>query len=98
MILFSFEEERPQSDTTQKRGLLISTRSAMNRSQITFSELTLEKDLGEGSYGKVCLGKWNETPVALKFCKSKGKTEDFMREMKLMMYVTDIPISVTFEK
>jgi predicted Ser/Thr protein kinase len=43
------------------------------RSQITFNELKIEKELGEGSYGKVCVGKWNSAPVALKFCKKKGK-------------------------
>jgi hypothetical protein len=54
---------------------------------ISFSELTIEKELGEGSYGKVCLGKWNAAPVASKFCKTKDKIDNFMREIKLMMYV-----------
>jgi serine/threonine protein kinase len=57
----------------------------LRRSQITFSELKIEKELGEGSYGKVCLGKWISAPVALKFCKKKGKMEDFMNEIRLMM-------------
>jgi hypothetical protein len=61
--------------------------STLRRSQISFEELVVEKEIGEGSYGKVCFGKWNGAPVALKFCKKKGSVEDFMKEVKLMMYV-----------
>jgi predicted Ser/Thr protein kinase len=60
----------------------------LKRSQIAFSELTIEKLIGEGTYGKVCVGKWNGAPVALKFCKKKGSVEDFMKEVKLMLYVS----------
>jgi hypothetical protein len=55
-------------------------------SQISFNELTIEKEIGEGSYGKVCVGKWNQAAVALKFCRRKGNMNEFMNEMKLMMY------------
>jgi uncharacterized protein (DUF169 family) len=41
----------------------------------------------------VCLGKWNAAPVALKFCRQKEKIEDFMREIKLMMYVSEFDFS-----
>jgi hypothetical protein len=61
--------------------------SSYKHSQVAFNELTIEKEIGEGSYGKVCLGKWNKALVALKFCKKKGKMEEFMAEVKLMMYV-----------
>jgi predicted Ser/Thr protein kinase len=54
------------------------------RSFIQLEEITIEKEVGEGSYGKVCLGKWNGTPVALKFCRAKGKLDEFKKEMKLM--------------
>jgi hypothetical protein len=63
-------------------------RKLLQRSQISFNQIAVEKELGEGSYGKVFLGKWNSAPVALKFCKKKNKIEDFMREIKLMMYVS----------
>jgi hypothetical protein len=74
--------------TTKQTQLLTANPSLLHRSQIPFSELTLEKEIGEGSYGKVCLGKWNAAPVAFKFCKKKGKIEEFMREIRLMMYVS----------
>jgi hypothetical protein len=53
--------------------------------QIPFQKIEFQKELGEGSYGTIFLGKWNTAPVALKFCKNKGKIEDFMKEIKLMM-------------
>jgi serine/threonine protein kinase len=59
----------------------------LRRSQIPFNELTIEKEIGEGSYGRVCLGKWNTAIVALKFCRKREDIDDFLREAKIMMYV-----------
>jgi serine/threonine protein kinase len=64
----------------------------LKRSQvITFTELKVEKKIGTGSYGKVCLGQWNAAPVALKFCRKKGNLEDFMREIRLMIKLPSHP-------
>jgi hypothetical protein len=69
-----------------KETITQSANSLLKRSQvITFTELKVEKKIGTGSYGKVCLGQWNAAPVALKFCRKKGNLEDFMREIRLMM-------------
>jgi serine/threonine protein kinase len=54
--------------------------------QIPFEDIEIEKELGKGSYGRVCLGRWNDTPVALKFCKEKEKLDEFLKEATLMMY------------
>jgi hypothetical protein len=54
--------------------------------QIPFEDIEIEKELGKGSYGRVCLGRWNDTPVALKFCKEKAALDDFLKEATLMMY------------
>jgi hypothetical protein len=54
--------------------------------QIPFEDIEIEKELGKGSYGRVCLGRWNDAPVALKFCKEKEKLDDFLKEATLMMY------------
>jgi predicted Ser/Thr protein kinase len=59
----------------------------LTHSQISFNEIVVEKEIGEGSYGKVCLGRWNDAPVALKFCHKKANIDDFMSEIKIMMYV-----------
>jgi serine/threonine protein kinase len=64
-----------------------SSQSSLKHSQIPFNELVIEKKIGTGSYGKVCLGKWNTATVALKFCRKKEKLEDFMKEISVMMYV-----------
>jgi serine/threonine protein kinase len=64
------------------------TLKKLSPSEISLNELEIGSEVGSGSYGRVCVGKWNAAPVALKFCKKKGKMEDFMREIKLMMYVS----------
>jgi predicted Ser/Thr protein kinase len=69
------------------RFVLESLGPLLTRSQISFNELVVEKEIGEGSYGKVCLGRWNDAPVALKFCRKKTNVDDFVSEIKIMMYV-----------
>jgi serine/threonine protein kinase len=77
-----------QKESTLKRSeLSLSTQSTTKHSQISFKDLVIEQKIGKGSYGKVCLGKWNAASVALKFCRQKERIEDFMREIRLMMYV-----------
>jgi serine/threonine protein kinase len=61
----------------------------LSSSEISLNELEIGSEIGSGTYGRVCLGKWNAATVALKFCKKKGKIEDFMNEIKLMMYVAN---------
>jgi hypothetical protein len=71
-------------------------------SQIGYNELVIEKEIGEGSYGKVYLGRWNDAPIALKFCRNKGNIDEFNSEIKIMVYVFcyyyHIIRSVDFEK
>jgi predicted Ser/Thr protein kinase len=57
------------------------------QSKISFTELVVEKEIGIGSYGRVYLGKWNNAPVALKFCRKKANIEDFAKEVRVMVYV-----------
>jgi hypothetical protein len=57
-----------------------------NRHQIPFEDIEVGKELGKGSYGRVCLGRWNGAPVALKFCKEKESLDEFWKEANLMMY------------
>jgi hypothetical protein len=63
------------------------TQNTTKYSQIGFNEFVLEREIGEGSYGKVYVGNWNGTHVALKFCRNKAKVEDVINEMKLLMYI-----------
>jgi predicted Ser/Thr protein kinase len=66
---------------------LISTLSSTSQyPQILFNELVVGKELGTGSFGRVYLGKWRNAFVALKFCQT-GKFDEFMKEVKLMMYL-----------
>jgi hypothetical protein len=86
--LFVFLEQIKQTEVLQSiQPSLLSSISPIKRSQISFNELTIEKEIAEGSYGKVYLGKWNGVSVALKFCKRKGNLDEFLNEVKLMLYV-----------
>jgi len=80
-----------ESDISIRRESVFSSASATKHSQVSFNEIIVEREIGEGSYGKVCLGKWNAAPVALKFCKRKGKIDDFMREIRLMINLPPHP-------
>jgi predicted Ser/Thr protein kinase len=80
-------EQTKQTELLQPIQPPLSTISPIKRSQISFNELTIEKEIGIGSYGKVYAGKWNGAPVALKFCKRKGDSEEFLKEVKLMLYM-----------
>jgi hypothetical protein len=53
--------------------------------RIPFEDIEIQKEIGKGSYGEVCLGRWNGTAIALKFCKEKEGLEDFWKEANLMM-------------
>jgi serine/threonine protein kinase len=55
-----------------------------SESNITFSELKIAQEIGTGNYGKVNLGSWKGSQVALKRSKAFERTE-FVREAKLVM-------------
>jgi len=52
---------------------------------IPYSECSLGKELGEGHYGRVCLGKWKGTLIALKFCRNDDDIDEFLKEAQIMM-------------
>lgn len=43
---------------------------------VAFNDLRMERQIGEGSFGRVYLAKWNETLVAVKILSSIGPAED----------------------
>jgi serine/threonine protein kinase len=51
--------------------------------------LEIGKELGQGRYGRVCIGKWKtkNIRVALKFCHNKSELNEFMREVNLMISI-----------
>jgi len=60
-------------------------------SQIPFNEIVLEKEIGEGSYGMVYVGRWKHSPVALKFCQKSDVIDEFIREVKIMIQLPPHP-------
>jgi hypothetical protein len=84
----TIQQTSETSNTITLTELLTKSSATTQKSQIPFNELIIEKKIGIGGYGEIWLGKWNSALVALKFCKNKGEIEDFMREIKLMMYAS----------
>jgi len=84
------EQQKPIENSQQQKKLSLDS-SAIEYSQISYNEILIEKEINRGSYGKIYLGKWYETPVALKFCKNKGKIDEFMSEIKLMVNLPSHP-------
>lgn len=69
----------------------ISTLNSTNRSRtvddrmdIPYSELKFVREIGAGAFGKVFLGEWQKTRVALKI-SSISSSEEFIREAELLM-------------
>jgi hypothetical protein len=78
-----------QTQSTIQNQTFTATHISLPKSQIGYNELSIEKEIGEGSYGKVCVGDWNGTQVAIKFCRNKAKLDEFMHEVRLIMYVCE---------
>jgi predicted Ser/Thr protein kinase len=51
---------------------------------IPYSELKFVREIGAGAFGKVFLGEWQKTRVALKI-SSISSSEEFIREAELLM-------------
>jgi hypothetical protein len=93
--LSTIQQTVETSNTTILTDLLTKSSTTTQKSQISFNELIVEKKIGIGGYGEVFLGKWNSAPVAIKFCKNKGEMDGFIREIKLMMYVSILVFRLT---
>jgi serine/threonine protein kinase len=53
--------------------------------------LEIGNEIGSGTYGRVCIGKWKTFRIALKFCQNNGKIDEFMREANLMISLPPHP-------
>jgi len=80
-----------QNTLKGSQNLLARSQSVLRHSQIPFNELIIEKEIGMGSYGRVCLGRWNHGPVALKFCRKKENIDDFAQEVRVMIELPPHP-------
>jgi predicted Ser/Thr protein kinase len=80
-----------QDEVSQRRETIFQTNTTTKRCEIPFNELIVEREVGVGSYGRVCLGQWNGALVALKFCKKKADVDDFLKEVKIMVELPPHP-------
>ena len=56
---------------------------------LDFKDLKIEKQIGEGSFGRVYQAKWNETPVAVKILIGMDPTEEDEHALTLSSPVLD---------
>jgi serine/threonine protein kinase len=82
-----------ESDTTilTYAQTVTKTLKSLTPGQIPFNELEIGREIGQGSYGRVCVGKWKKYRVALKFCQNKGAIYEFMREANLVISLPSHP-------
>jgi tRNA A-37 threonylcarbamoyl transferase component Bud32 len=62
-----------------------------NSRLIPHKAITLEKEIGVGSYGKVYLGKLRTTKVAVKVANTKISQEDFVKEASFQLAIHPHP-------
>ncbi len=62
----------------------LNTMSTDERMKIPYSDLKVIREIGSGAYGKVFLGEWQMTQVALKV-SGISSSEEFIREAELLM-------------
>lgn len=65
-------------------------RSPEGRMSIPYSQLVFKREIGAGGFGKVFVGEWQRTKVAIKVASS-ASAEDFTREAKLSVYLRPHP-------
>jgi hypothetical protein len=82
-------EANAATDSTYQPGT--ETLKSLTPGQIPLNELEISKEIGQGTYGRVCVGKWKKYRVALKFCQNKGKMDEFLREANLMISLPPHP-------
>jgi c-src tyrosine kinase len=83
----------PAQSSTTSGGSSNNTTSSGNqddRMNIPYSELKFLKEVGVGGFGKVFLGEWQKTQVALKI-SSLASSEEFMREAELLINLRPHP-------
>jgi hypothetical protein len=61
-----------------------------DRMNIPRDSLVIGTEIGKGSYGRVYLGEWNSTTVAIKVATTAG-TSTFEKELELMLHLTPHP-------
>ncbi len=61
----------------------------IDRMNIPYAELHFHREIGAGAYGKVFVGEWQMTTVAMKI-SGYTSSDEFMREAALLVYVSKV--------
>ncbi len=67
---------------------------------IPYRELTFEREIAQGAFGRVFLGRWRNSPVAIKQLHeqqmTRGRLEELLREAQILERVANHPRVVRF--
>jgi len=72
------------SNTSQLISDRLPTTTESNRMAIPYSSLVFKREIGSGSFGKVFIGEWQRTVVAIKVA-TMASPEEFTQEAQLSM-------------
>jgi predicted Ser/Thr protein kinase len=56
-----------------------------DRFNIPYREISFKREIGAGGFGKVFMGEWQSTEVAIKVSNNMTSYEEFRKEAELMM-------------
>jgi len=56
-----------------------------DRFNVPYKEITFKREIGAGGFGKVYMGEWQSTEVAIKVSNNISSYEEFKKEAELMV-------------
>ena len=94
----SFHERQMAALQSQLQALMVEVKTAKkpatsaldDKIAIPYYELRLEKKVGEGAFGAVYLGQWQDRPVAIKVWNGELKSteqQQFIREAQILQHL-----------
>jgi serine/threonine protein kinase len=83
----SQSEEHINNETHTLLTKTLPSTSVPQQIIVSANEFVIERVIG-GSYGKVCIGKWNNVPVVWKYGRKKQNIDNLMSEIKTII---DLP-------
>jgi predicted Ser/Thr protein kinase len=91
LVLLRRRKQRKGSLLHGKSSVEIAMESIDDRLKIPYKSLVFKKEIGAGSYGKVYVGEWKGTPVAIKVSSSVSDMDGFFDEARITVGLQQHP-------
>jgi serine/threonine protein kinase len=82
---------QPTQKTNFNESITQALKISQDRLRIPFKDLILKEEIGSGAYGKVYVGEWEKTEVAIKLNQRIANMENFLHEATLMVNLRPHP-------